>query len=67
MNLVDSLLCRRLLCCLFDASKPQFLGIYKELLTSFTLALVAVAFLSVFALGQISIVLLVCFTVVSLP
>ena len=42
----------------------QFLVIYDELILNFVLALVAVAVLSVFILGRMAIVALVCFTVV---
>lgn len=45
----------------------QFLVIYDELIANFILALVAVAVLSLFVLGQLSIVVLVCMTVVSAP
>lgn len=38
--------------------------IYDELILNFILALVAVAVLSLFVLGKLSIVVLVCFTVV---
>lgn len=42
----------------------QFLVVYQELITNFVLALVAVAVLSMFILGKIVIVALVCLTVV---
>ncbi|CAM9351148.1 unnamed protein product, partial [Laminaria digitata] len=42
----------------------QYLVIYDELIMNFVMALVAVAVLSVFVLGKISIVALICFTVV---
>lgn len=42
----------------------QFLVIYEELIINFILALVAVAVLSLFILGKIGVVALVCFTVV---
>lgn len=42
----------------------QFLVIYRELITNFVLALVAVAVLSMFVLGKVAIVALVCLTVV---
>ncbi|CAM9765761.1 unnamed protein product, partial [Scytosiphon promiscuus] len=41
----------------------QFLVIYEELIVNYVLALVAVAVLSVFVLGKLKIVALVCFTV----
>ncbi|CAN0043144.1 unnamed protein product, partial [Hapterophycus canaliculatus] len=41
----------------------QYLVIIDELLTSFGLALVAVLILSLFVLGKITVVFLVCFTV----
>ena len=44
--------------------QEQYLVIYDELIMNFILALVAVAALSVFVLGKIAIVALVCFTVV---
>lgn len=43
----------------------QFVVIYDELLVSFGLALVAVLALSLLVLGKVTVVLLVCFTVVS--
>lgn len=42
----------------------QYLVLYDELIMNFVLALVAVAVLSVFVLGKIAIVALICFTVV---
>ena len=42
----------------------QFLVIYEELIINFILALVAVAVLSLFILGKVGVVALVCFTVV---
>lgn len=45
-------------------STEQYLVIYDELIMNFILALVAVAVLSVFVLGNIAIVALICFTVV---
>lgn len=44
----------------------QFLVIYDELIMNFVLSLVAVAVLSSFILGRISIVILICLTVVRL-
>ena len=43
----------------------QFLVIYDELILNFVLALVAVAVLSLFILGDVAMVALICFTVVS--
>lgn len=42
----------------------QFVVIYDELLVSFGLALVAVLALSLLVLGKVTVVLLVCLTVV---
>ena len=42
----------------------QFLVIYDELILNFVLALVAVAVLSLFILGDVAMVALICFTVV---
>lgn len=42
----------------------QYFVIYDELILSFVLALVAVAVLSLFILGDVAMVALVCFTVV---
>lgn len=43
---------------------PQFLVIYDELILNYILALLAVAVLSVFVLGEFKIIALVCLTVV---
>lgn len=44
----------------------QFLVMYQELISNFVLALIAVAVLSIFILGKLAIVALVCVTVVRL-
>lgn len=44
----------------------QFLVMYRELISNFALALIAVGVLSVFILGNLAIVALVCVTVVRL-
>ena len=44
----------------------QFLVMYQELISNFALALIAVGVLSVFILGNLAIVALVCVTVVRL-
>ena len=44
----------------------QFLVIYDELIENFILALAAVAVLSILVLGKVGVVVLVCFTVVSI-
>ena len=44
----------------------QFLVIYDELIENFILALAAVVVLSLLVLGKVGVVVLVCFTVVSI-
>lgn len=53
---MKALACSRVCC--------QFLVIYDELIVNYILALVAVAVLSIFVLGNLKITALVCFTVV---
>lgn len=51
-------------CCFVLICDGQYLVIYDELITNFFLALAAVGVLSLVAMGRISIVMIVCLTVV---